>query len=73
MSVASSKGDELSIGGPRQRRLMALLLIHRSTVVSVDRLADAVFAGEPTGAASITMRYISRIRRVSATVRVRRS
>jgi WD40 repeat protein/DNA-binding SARP family transcriptional activator len=61
-----SDGDaELSIGGPRQRRLLAVLLIHRNSVVSVDRLADVVFAGEPTDAASTTMRsYVARIRRV---------
>ena len=58
-------GDEVSIGGPRQRRLVAMLLIHRNAVVSVDRLADAVFAGEPTPAASTTLRsYVARIRRV---------
>lgn len=58
-------GDELGIGGPRQRRLLAMLLIHRDTVVSVDRLADAVFAGEPTAAASTTLRsYVARTRRL---------
>ncbi|HEY5888856.1 MAG TPA: BTAD domain-containing putative transcriptional regulator, partial [Acidimicrobiales bacterium] len=55
----------MPIGGPRQRRLLAMLLIHANAVVSVDRLADAVFAGEPTPAANTTMRsYIARIRRV---------
>jgi len=64
LTVTDDKGAELSIGGPRQRRLMGMLLIHRNNVVSVDRLADAVFAGEPTGAASTTMRsYIARIRK----------
>lgn len=58
-------GDEVNLGGPRQRRLLAMLLIHRNSVVSVDRLADAVFAGEPTAAASTTLRsYVARIRRV---------
>ena len=61
----TDNGDEVSIGGPRQRRLLAMLLIHRNAVVSVDRLADAVFAGEPTPAASTTLRsYVARIRRV---------
>ena len=61
----TESGDELSIGGPRQRRLVAMLLIHRNSVVSVDRLAEAVFAGEPTPAASTTLRsYVARIRRV---------
>src|SRR4051795_3560492 len=38
-------GLEQRLGGPRQRRLLAVLLIHHDTVVPVDRVADAVFAG----------------------------
>ena len=61
----TADGQELGIGGARQRRLLAMLLIHRGAVVSVDRLAEAVFAGEPTPAASTTLRsYVARIRRV---------
>ena len=42
-----------------------MLLIHWNSVVSVDRLADAVFAGEPTPAASTTLRsYVARVRKV---------
>src|SRR5215204_1094075 len=65
-SVTITEHDEaLAVGGPRQRRLLAMLLIHRNAVVSADRLADAVFAGEPTPAASTTLRsYVARIRRV---------
>jgi WD40 repeat protein/DNA-binding SARP family transcriptional activator len=60
-------GQEVPIGGPRQRRLLAMLLIHRGEVVSVDRLAEAVFAGEPTDAAATTLRsYVARMRRVLA-------
>ena len=58
-------GDELSLGGPRQRRLAAVLLIDRNRVVSVDRLAEVVFAGEPTPGAATTLRsYVARLRRV---------
>lgn len=58
-------GERLALGGQRQRRLLAMLLIHRNTTVSTDRLVEAVFAGEPTDAAATTMRsYIARIRRV---------
>jgi WD40 repeat protein/DNA-binding SARP family transcriptional activator len=65
----SENGDELSVGGARQRRLLAMLLIHRNAVVSVDRLADAVFAGDPTPAAATTLRsYVARIRRVIGSV-----
>ena len=65
LTVTDEQGGELGIGGPRQRRLLAMLLIHRNTVVSVDRLADAVFAGDPTPAASTTLRsYVARTRRL---------
>jgi WD40 repeat protein/DNA-binding SARP family transcriptional activator len=58
-------GVEQRLGGPRQRRLLAVLLIHRDTVVSVDMLAEVVFAGEPTEAAATTLRsYVARLRRV---------
>ena len=65
-SVTITEQDrELAVGGPRQRRLLAMLLIHRNAVVSVDRLADVVFEGEPTPAASTTLRsYVARVRRV---------
>jgi WD40 repeat protein/DNA-binding SARP family transcriptional activator len=58
-------GDELSLGGSRQRRLAAVLLIDRNRVVSVDRMAEVVFAGEPTPGAVTTLRsYVARLRRV---------
>jgi DNA-binding SARP family transcriptional activator len=58
-------GNEVSVGGARQRRLLSMLLVHRNTVVSVDRLAEAVFVGEPTPGAATTLRsYVARIRRV---------
>ena len=64
--LAITQGERvLAIGGARQRRLVAMLLIHRDTVVSTDRLADAVFAGEPTPAAATTLRsYVARFRKV---------
>lgn len=63
--AVTASGRDVAIGGPRQRRLLAMLLIHRNTVVSSDRLIDAVFAGEPTPGAATTLRsYVARIRRV---------
>lgn len=59
------EGEDVSLGGPRQRRLLAVLLIHRNAVVSVDRIAEAVFAGAPTAAAGTTLRsYVARLRKV---------
>ena len=61
----SDSGRDLNVGGPQQRRLLAMLLVHRNAVVSVDRLIDTVFAGEPSPAAATTLRsYIARMRRV---------
>jgi WD40 repeat protein/DNA-binding SARP family transcriptional activator len=60
-------GAEVPLGGPRQRRLLAALLVHRDAVVSVDRLAEAVFAGDPPPGAATTLRsYVARLRRVIA-------
>ena len=59
------EGEDVSLGGPRQRRLLAVLLIHRNAVVSVDRIAEVVFAGVPTAAAGTTLRsYVARLRKV---------
>ena len=57
-------GDRADLGGPRQRRLLAALLVHRGSVVSTDALVDAVFAGDPTPRAAATLRsYVTRLRR----------
>jgi WD40 repeat protein/DNA-binding SARP family transcriptional activator len=61
----ADNGDDVSVGGPRQRRLVAMLLVHRNSVVSAGRLSEAVFAGEPTPGAPTTLRsYVARLRKV---------
>ena len=37
----------LQLGGPRQRSTLALLLLNANRVVSIDELADALYAGRP--------------------------
>ncbi|MET0526582.1 MAG: BTAD domain-containing putative transcriptional regulator [Nocardioides sp.] len=70
----SRDGVEQKLGGGRQRRLLAVLLIHRDTVVSVDRIADIVFEGAPTDAAATTLRsYVARLRRTLESAVVTRS
>lgn len=52
------------LGGRRQRRLLAALVVNTGNVVSTDRLVDVVFEGSPTDAASTTLRsYVARLRR----------
>ena len=60
-------GGPAELGGSRQRRLLAVLLVHRNAVVPVDQLVDAVFAGDPPPRADATLRtYVTRLRRVLA-------
>ena len=57
-------GTSIDLGGARQRRLLSVLLAERGTVVSTDRLIEAVFEGEPSDAARATFRtYVARLRR----------
>ncbi|MEM7271926.1 MAG: BTAD domain-containing putative transcriptional regulator [Actinomycetota bacterium] len=57
-------GQEVDIGGPRQRRLLAALLVHAGLVVSTDRLIEAVFDGDVPGGSRRTFRtYVARLRR----------
>ena len=59
-------GDAVALGGPQQRRLLALLLSERGRVVSIERIVDALWAdGEsPDAASRSAMKYVSRLRAV---------
>jgi predicted ATPase/DNA-binding SARP family transcriptional activator len=61
-------GSALALGGPRQRVLLALLLIDAPRPVAIDRLADELWQGEPPDGALATMRaYVSKLRTVLGT------
>lgn len=72
-------GDiEVSVTSPRQRALMATLLLRAGSPVSCDALADAVWDGRPAGARSTLHSYLTRLRQalgadVSARIRTRGS
>ena len=56
-------GHPAPLGGPRQRVLLALLLIERGRPVSVDRLIDAFWPSVPPDGAAATVRaYVSKLR-----------
>lgn len=62
--IAMDPPGDAGLGGARQRRLLAALLLQPGQVVSVDRLAETVFEGEPTDAAAVTLRsYVARLRK----------
>src|SRR3954453_11662578 len=56
--------EVIAIGGPQQRRLLALLLQRPGQAVSTDRMVDCLWPdGEaPDGAGRSVMTYVSRLR-----------
>ena len=60
-------GDDgpISLGGPKQRATLAILLLDANRVVSVDRLADDLYSGAaPVTAVTQVQRQISELRKV---------
>src|SRR5918995_1311442 len=63
--TAERAGDTVSLGGPRQRAVLARLALAPGQVVTVDRLVDDVWAGDPPATAVNTLQsYVSLLRRV---------
>lgn len=57
-------GDVVPLGGPKQRALLAVLLLHSNQVVSRDRLMDALWGeGPPASADQSLDTYIWRLRK----------
>ena len=64
-TMAVYVGDQpISIGGPRQRRLLALLAVRAGVTVSVDWLAEHLWddGGRPENAKATLWTYVSRLR-----------
>jgi predicted ATPase/DNA-binding SARP family transcriptional activator len=56
-------GDRLRLGGPRQRALLALLLLQPARPISVDRLVEELWHGDPPRGGERTLRVsVSRLR-----------
>jgi DNA-binding SARP family transcriptional activator len=61
-------GSPVRLGGPRQRATLAILLLNANRVVSVDRLADDLYAGAaPVSAVTQVQRQISELRKLLGT------
>src|SRR3954452_16233482 len=61
---AYEDGRPVTVGGGRQRALLALLLVHAGEVVSRDRLIEELWDGAPPASASQSLdAYLSRLRR----------
>ncbi len=64
LEVCDDEGREVELGGRQQRLVLAMLLLHRNEVVSLDRLADVVWGEQaPAGAAKNIQIHISRLRK----------
>jgi DNA-binding SARP family transcriptional activator/ABC-type branched-subunit amino acid transport system substrate-binding protein len=60
-------GRSLDLGGPKQRALLAALLLRAGEVVSQDRLIDDVWGEAPPATAAKTLQaYVSRLRKALA-------
>lgn len=61
---ADVEGRPADLGGPRQRSVLALLLVARGEVVSVDRLIDDLWRGEPPPRATGSLQvFVANLRR----------
>ena len=57
-------GRAVDLGGPRQRAVLALLLLHAGEAVPADRLIEELWSGSPPeGAAGTLQSYVSKLRR----------
>jgi predicted ATPase/DNA-binding SARP family transcriptional activator len=60
-------GRDIALGGPRQRAVLALLVLQSGRVVSAGRLAEELWRGRPPPGAPKTLRsYVSRLRTLLA-------
>jgi DNA-binding SARP family transcriptional activator len=61
----------IRLGGPRQRATLAILLLHANRVVSIERLADDLYAGSPpVTAVTQVQRQVSELRKALGSDRV---
>jgi DNA-binding SARP family transcriptional activator len=66
-------GRRLALGGPKQRAVLAMLLLDANRPVSRDRLIDGLWGESPPRSASHTLDdYVSRLRRVLGGERIER-
>jgi predicted ATPase/DNA-binding SARP family transcriptional activator len=65
LEVKSDSGKVVELGGRNQRAVFAVLLINRRTLVTRDRIIDAVWGEDlPSDPVNTVQHYVSRLRRV---------
>ena len=64
---ARSNGDEIAVGGPKQRALLAMLALQAGSVVSAEQLIDGLWGDEPPATApKLVQLYVSHVRKAMA-------
>ncbi|WP_406318906.1 winged helix-turn-helix domain-containing protein [Streptosporangium sp. NBC_01639] len=64
LDVRSPTGEAISVGGPRPRALLVMLLLNADRVVGVEQLIDGQYGDDPPpGAANALQAQVSRLRR----------
>jgi DNA-binding SARP family transcriptional activator len=64
LTVTGPAGEQLTVPGPRQRVLLAVLLLHANRPVPADTLAELVWDGQPPAGYAVTLRsHVRRLRR----------
>jgi DNA-binding SARP family transcriptional activator len=61
---ARAEGRPIPLGGPKQRALLAILLLDAGRVVSLDQLVDALWAGDPPPTAVASLQnFVAQLRK----------
>lgn len=61
---ARADGEPLPLGGPKQRALLALLLLEAGRVVATDRLVEGLWEGEPPATAIASLQnFVGQLRK----------
>jgi DNA-binding SARP family transcriptional activator len=65
---ARAEGEPLALGGPKQRALLAALLLDAGRVVSLDRLVEMLWSGAPPATATASLQnFIAQLRKALGT------
>jgi DNA-binding SARP family transcriptional activator len=74
LEVLEDDGRPLVLGGPKQRALLAVLLLHVGQVVSAERLIDELWGEDPPDTArNVLQVYVANLRKVLEPARSKRT
>src|ERR1043165_8485460 len=61
---ARADGEPIALGGPKQRALLAALLLDAGRIVSLDRLVEMLWSGDPPATANASLQnFVAQLRK----------